>query len=89
MQNRYDELKQQLESGEDPGVALGERLQTLLAQRTEAESALATGRNDHAVIESKIREQHVALSSREQEVAAARDALQEEKMKAQELSVRL
>ena len=47
------------------------------------------GRNDHAVIESKIREQHVALSSREQEVAAARDALQEEKMKAQELSVRL
>jgi len=89
MQTRYDELKQQLESGEDPGVALGERLQTLLAQRTEAESALATGRNDHAVIESKIREQHVALSSREQEVAAARDALQEEKMKAQELSVRL
>ena len=89
MQARYDELKQRLESGEDPGIALGERLQTLLTQRAEAESLLATGRHDHTLIETRIREQHGALSAKEQEVASARDALQDERLKAQELSVRL
>jgi len=89
MQARYDELKQRLESGEDPGIALGERLQTLLTQRAEAESLLATARHDHTLIETRIREQHGALSAKEQEVASARDALQDERLKAQELSVRL
>ena len=41
MQQRYEQLSEQLSMGEDPGVAMGERLQTLLTQRSEAEQALA------------------------------------------------
>ena len=89
MQKRHGELKELIERGENPGVALGERLQTLLMQRTEAETALANGRNDHSMVEGRIREMHASLSACEQEVAAAKDALQDQKLKGQELAVRL
>ncbi|MDP7660857.1 MAG: LysR family transcriptional regulator, partial [Gammaproteobacteria bacterium] len=42
------ELKVQLEKGDDPGLALNSRLQILLEQRAEAESKLAETRNAHA-----------------------------------------
>ncbi|MCP4828029.1 MAG: chromosome segregation protein SMC [Proteobacteria bacterium] len=88
MHARHQELKVQLEKGDDPGLALNSRLQILLEQRAEAESKLAETRNAHAALEEQIRELHGGLSECEQEVATARDALEAERLKAQELSVR-
>jgi len=78
-----------MSSGENPGMAMGERLQILLAQRTEAEEALAQGRDHHASIEQQIRQIHGSLSECEQEVASAREVLESKRFKDQELSVRL
>ncbi|MAF08678.1 MAG: chromosome segregation protein SMC [Acidiferrobacteraceae bacterium] len=89
MRGRYQQLKGQISSGEDPGMALGERLQILLAQRAEAEGALAEGRDRHASIEQQIRQVHGSLSECEQEVASAREVLESKRLKDQELSVRL
>jgi len=89
MRERYDQLKGQISSGENPGMAMGERLQILLAQRTEAEEALAQGRDHHASIEQQIRQIHGSLSECEQEVASAREVLESKRFKDQELSVRL
>ncbi|MBT5189855.1 MAG: chromosome segregation protein SMC [Proteobacteria bacterium] len=89
MKRRYDELERLIQSGDQPDIALGERLQMLLNQKTEAETALAVGRHDHSSIETQIRDLHSSLSEREQEVAVARDLLQDEKLKGQEVAVRL
>ena len=89
MKRRYDELERLIQSGDQPDIALGERLQISLNQKTEAETALAVGRHDHSSIETQIRDLHSSLSEREQEVAVARDLLQDEKLKGQEVAVRL
>ena len=89
MRERYEQLKEQLSSGEEPGMAMGDRLQILLAQRAEAEQALAEGRDRHANIEQQIRQAHGVLSECEQEVASAREALESQRLKDQELVVRL
>ena len=89
MQQRYEQLSQQLSTGEDPGVAMGDRLQILLTQRSEAEQALAEGRNRHSTIEQEIRQAQGALSECEQEVASARENLESKRLKDQELAVRL
>ena len=89
MQQRHEQLSQQLSTGEDPGVAMGDRLQTLLMQRSEAEQALAEGRNEHSAIEQQIRQAQGALSECEQEVASARENLENKRLKDQELTVRL
>tara|TARA_B100000029_G_scaffold492739_1_gene554399 strand:- start:201 stop:3707 length:3507 start_codon:yes stop_codon:yes gene_type:complete len=89
MQQRHEQLSQQLSTGEDPGVAMGDRLQTLLTQRSEAEQALAEGRNQHSAIEQQIRQVQGALSECEQEVASARENLENKRLKDQELTVRL
>ena len=89
MRERYEELKEQLTTGEDPGIARGDRLQTLLSQRSEAEQALAEGRNRHAAIEQEIRQVQGTLSECEQEVASAREILETKRLKDQELTVRL
>jgi chromosome segregation protein len=89
MQQRYEQLSQQLSTGEDPGVAMGDRLQILLTQRSEAEQALAEGRNRHSTIEQEIRQVQGALSECEQEVASARENLESKRLKDQELAVRL
>jgi chromosome segregation protein len=89
MKRRYDELERLIQSGDQPDIALGERLQILLNEKIEAETALAVGRHDHASIETQIRDLHSSLSEREQEVAVARDLLQDEKLKGQEVAVRL
>jgi chromosome segregation protein len=89
MRERYEQLKQQLSTGEDPGIAMGDRLQTLLSQRSDAEQALAEGRNRHAAIEQEIRQVQGTLSECEQEVASAREILESKRLKDQELTVRL
>ena len=89
MRERYEQLKEQLSTGEDPGIAMGDRLQTLLSQRSEAEQALAEGRNRHAAIEQEIRQVQGTLSECEQEVASARESLENKRLKDQELTVRL
>jgi chromosome segregation protein len=88
MRARHQELKAQLAKGDDPGEALNVRLKTLLDQRAVAESQLADTRNAHAAIEEQIRDLQGSLSECEQEAATARDALEGERLKAQELSVR-
>ena len=89
MRERYEQLKDQLSSGEEPGMAMGDRLQILLAQRAEAEQALVEGRDRHANIEQQIRQVHGTLSECEQEVASAREGLETQRLKDQELIVRL
>ena len=88
MRARHQELKIQLAKGDDPGEALNARLKTLLDQRALSESQLADTRNAHAAIEEQIRDLQAGLSECEQEAATARDALEGERLKAQELSVR-
>ena len=70
-------------------MAMGDRLQILLAQRAEAEQALVEGRDRHANIEQHIRQVHGTLSECEQEVASAREGLETQRLKDQELIVRL
>ena len=89
MRERYEQLKGQLSSGEEPGMAMGDRLQILLDQRAEAEQTLVEGRDRHANIEQQIRQAHGTLSECEQEVASAREVLESKRLKDQELTVRL
>ncbi len=87
-QRRKSELAETLDHEEEPITALNQQLQQLLQRRQETEKRLSSSRSAHSDLEVEFRDQYTRLSEYEQDVAAARDLLEEQRMRMQELSVR-
>ena len=87
-QNRKSQLNSALDEKDEPTAEMSQQLQVLLARRQDTENRLSKARAVHSELEDELRDQYSRLSEYEQEVAAARDALDQQRMKMQELSVR-
>ena len=87
-QRRKSELAETLDHEEEPITELNQQLQQLLQRRQETEKRLSSSRSAHSDLEVEFRDQYTRLSEYEQDVAAARDSLEEQRMRMQELSVR-
>ena len=87
-QRRKSELAETLDHEEEPITELNQQLQQLLQRRQETEKRLSSSRSAHSDLEVEFRDQYTRLSEYEQDVAAARDLLEEQRMRMQELSVR-
>ena len=86
---RHQELEHTLRVGVEPEQVLRQRLDELLDSRIEVETRLTAARNDYAQFDENLRDTQALVSECEQRVAVARDALQEQQLKAQELDVRM
>jgi chromosome segregation protein len=86
---RLQELEHTLRVGVEPEQVLRQRLDELLDSRIEVETRLTAARNDCAQFDEALRDTQALVSECEQRVAVARDALQEQQLKAQELDVRM
>jgi len=86
---RHQELEHTLRVGVEPEQVLRQRLDELLDSRIEVETRLTAARNDCAQFDEALRDTQALVSECEQRVAVARDALQEQQLKAQELDVRM
>ena len=87
-QRRKSELAETLDHEEEPITELNQQLQQLLQRRQETEKRLSSSRSAHSDLEVEFRDQYTRLSEYEQDVAAARDSLEAQRMRMQELSVR-
>jgi len=86
---RHQELEHTLRVGVEPEQVLRQRLDELLDSRIEVETRLTAARNEYAQYDENLRDTQALVSECEQRVAVARDALQEQQLKAQELDVRM
>ena len=86
---RHQELEHTLRVGVEPEQVLRQRLDELLDRRVEVETRLTVARNDYAQFDENLRDTQALVSECEQRVAVARDTLQEQQLKAQELDVRV
>ena len=86
---RHRELEHTLRVGVEPEQVLRQRLDEFLDSRIEVENRLTAARNDYAQFDENLRDTQALVSECEQRVAVTRDALEEQRLKAQELDVRI
>ncbi len=85
---RCETLEGELAGGDAPARALGERLETFLAQRLEGEGELAAARRALEEAEEELRRLDEACAAAEQRVQQAREAMEQARLAAQETRVR-
>ncbi len=85
---RESALKEQLEAGKEPIRAQEEMLEGQLRERVEVEGALAEARREAEEVESRLRDLDQQRLAGESTVEAARQAVDQVRMTAQEIRVR-
>ncbi|GMR19911.1 MAG: chromosome segregation protein SMC [Gammaproteobacteria bacterium] len=85
---RRDELATLLAEGENPELALQEKLEATLQQRLSVEEKLNTARESVSGLDHAIRDQEKARGQQEKSVQAIREILEKGRMARQELLVR-
>ncbi len=86
---RIEELARSLETTEAPIAKLQQELEARLAQRVESERNLSAARNEVQAGDRSLREQELGRTTAEAQVQEARGGLEDARMAAQEIQVRL
>lgn len=89
LEQRANELGNQLPDADDPDAELQEQLETLLARRVDAETALAAARQTVAEREHAMREQEQLKAAAEQRIQAVHGSTEAERLKQAERTVRI
>jgi chromosome segregation protein len=82
------ELERTLDRGDEPERDYNQKLDELLKNRQAAEERLGLARKDYSQKEEALRGERARLSECEQEIAVARDVLEQHRIQAREYSVR-
>jgi chromosome segregation protein len=88
VEGHQTELEKVLDRGDEPERDYKQKLDDLLKNRQAAEQRLVLARTDYSQKEEILREERAQLSECDQEIAAARDVLEQHRIQAREYSVR-
>ncbi|MEQ8659721.1 MAG: chromosome segregation protein SMC, partial [Gammaproteobacteria bacterium] len=89
LEQRRDEFAEALGALAEPRQRMGAELEQALAQKLEAESALASARSELATLDESLREADTRRSAVEQAIAASQKRLEQVRLDERALEVRL